>query len=282
MNGEARGFLVSRDGRTRGLLWGTIHIGYGGNTVLPGPVRAAFTHARDLHVETAIDRMSESNVELLRQMQHAQDRYDPTALDRLDPATRLVLSRVTLPDGSAPRSSLRTLGRLVSAAALGSAGVLPEGDIMDVQLIGFARALGMEVGSLESIDSILPLVADDPNSDAAAAELREAVRRQDGVRRFAVWVGDAYAHGQVGDIAAAIVGWRAEPGDVERADVSRATLFTRRNAAWLPVLERSFAEDGFHFVAFGAGHLIGSDGIVALLRLRGWTVTPCLADRCPG
>lgn len=46
-------------------------------------------------------------------------------------------------------------------------------------------------------------------------------------------------------------------------------LFVRRNAAWLPVIERELAGRNTEFVAVGAGHLLGPDGLIALLRARG-------------
>jgi hypothetical protein len=49
-------------------------------------------------------------------------------------------------------------------------------------------------------------------------------------------------------------------------------LFIRRNAAWLPVIERELAGAGTEFIAVGAGHLLGPDGLVAQLRARGVTV----------
>jgi uncharacterized protein YbaP (TraB family) len=46
-------------------------------------------------------------------------------------------------------------------------------------------------------------------------------------------------------------------------------LFVRRNAAWLPVIERELAGSNTEFVAVGAGHLLGPDGLIAQLRARG-------------
>jgi tetratricopeptide (TPR) repeat protein len=53
-------------------------------------------------------------------------------------------------------------------------------------------------------------------------------------------------------------------------------LFKRRNRAWIPALEK-LAVTGHAFVAVGAGHLVGPDGVVALLRAKGYKVT-----RVPG
>jgi hypothetical protein len=46
-------------------------------------------------------------------------------------------------------------------------------------------------------------------------------------------------------------------------------LFIRRNAAWLPVIQHELDGSGVAFVAVGAGHLLGPDGLVAQLRSRG-------------
>ena len=82
-------------------------------------------------------------------------------------------------------------------------------------------------------------------------------------------------------VAAALAAWDADADNLRHSDRNRAALFTRRNAAWLPQLTRLFTEPGDHFVAVGAGHLMGSDGLVTLLRERGYQVAPCPGDACP-
>jgi hypothetical protein len=49
-------------------------------------------------------------------------------------------------------------------------------------------------------------------------------------------------------------------------------LFLRRNAAWLPIVERELAGNNTEFIAVGAGHLLGPDGLIAQLRARGLRV----------
>jgi uncharacterized protein YbaP (TraB family) len=46
-------------------------------------------------------------------------------------------------------------------------------------------------------------------------------------------------------------------------------LFVRRNAAWLPVIQHELQGSGTAFIAVGAGHLLGPDGLVAHLRAQG-------------
>lgn len=48
-------------------------------------------------------------------------------------------------------------------------------------------------------------------------------------------------------------------------------LTTKRNQAWTPKLDTMFSE-GPHFVAVGAGHLYGDQGLVELLEQRGYAV----------
>jgi len=60
-------------------------------------------------------------------------------------------------------------------------------------------------------------------------------------------------------------GLLAEPG-------LRAALFTRRNQAWLLVIARAIAGGKRPFVAVGAAHMAGPQGLVALLNAAGWRV----------
>lgn len=96
---------------------------------------------------------------------------------------------------------------------------------------------------------------------------------------MAGWI--PYGRGQVAKAVAGLETWQSDSDDLARADRQRAAILTDRNLAWIPRLEAIFAEPGLHFVAFGAAHLLGEDGVVALLRRRGWTVSPCPKDDCP-
>jgi uncharacterized protein YbaP (TraB family) len=54
-------------------------------------------------------------------------------------------------------------------------------------------------------------------------------------------------------------------------------LFKQRNARWIEVLAQHMQGSGTEFVAVGCGHLLGRDGLIALLRARGFNV-----QRVPG
>lgn len=48
-------------------------------------------------------------------------------------------------------------------------------------------------------------------------------------------------------------------------------LLNDRNKSWIPVIEKAVTEKPTFF-AFGAGHLAGKEGVIALLRKKGFTV----------
>ena len=54
-------------------------------------------------------------------------------------------------------------------------------------------------------------------------------------------------------------------------DVYRV-LFAERNNAWMDVLMRELDGSGVDFVAVGAGHMLGPDGLIEQFRARGLTV----------
>ena len=50
------------------------------------------------------------------------------------------------------------------------------------------------------------------------------------------------------------------------------TLVTKRNAAWIPSLERMLVDGRRHLVVVGALHLVGPDSVIELLEKRGHDV----------
>lgn len=54
--------------------------------------------------------------------------------------------------------------------------------------------------------------------------------------------------------------------------VTHYVLFSRRNAKWLPEIERFAHQDDNCLIIVGAGHLVGEDGVVAQLRHAGYSV----------
>ena len=57
----------------------------------------------------------------------------------------------------------------------------------------------------------------------------------------------------------------ASPGAYE-------VLFTKRNAAWTAEIEKLMAGEGDYFIAVGAGHLVGAESVVNMLRAKGFAI----------
>jgi uncharacterized protein YbaP (TraB family) len=123
----------------------------------------------------------------------------------------------------------------------------------------------MRVIGLESIDDQLALFADlTPEEDEAflVQTLRE-------LETLIPQVDELTAHwraGRVSEVEALLAdGFAAFPRLFEK-------LVARRNRRWLPQIEALLAGDQRAFVAVGALHLVGDQGLVELLRGKGYQV----------
>ncbi|HET6527038.1 TraB/GumN family protein [Sphingopyxis sp.] len=61
--------------------------------------------------------------------------------------------------------------------------------------------------------------------------------------------------------------------DIDSVPAARKAIITDRNRRWSAWIERRMAQPGTVLVAVGAGHLVGSDGVPALVAADGLTVT---------
>lgn len=147
---------------------------------------------------------------------------------------------------------------------------------LDERIIGLAKARQVPIRALEpydtvfglfdamgpevQLDMILTTLAMDDRAEDYSATLTAAYFKED-VR--VTW--------ELGRRAAyELPGNTPESVDADMAEMEEALMF-RRNRAWIPVIEAAAAE-GPAFVAFGALHLSGRDGVLALLEREGFTL----------
>ena len=62
---------------------------------------------------------------------------------------------------------------------------------------------------------------------------------------------------------------------VELSDMQdfEAALLTKRNQNWIPLIE-TFIKEKSSFIAVGAAHLAGDEGVIKLLKEAGYKLTP--------
>ncbi|MDR2259511.1 MAG: TraB/GumN family protein [Azoarcus sp.] len=137
---------------------------------------------------------------------------------------------------------------------------------VDFHYYAHAKKAGKRRLFLESIETQLTVFDDiDPN-EVAEAEVAEASMGDfDQYTRIAEYI-EEWKLGKAEGTEALIEQTRLKsPALYNR-------LFTKRNHAWLPRLERFLKTKRTEFVIVGFGHLIGKDGLLHLLRSKGYKV----------
>jgi uncharacterized protein YbaP (TraB family) len=97
-----------------------------------------------------------------------------------------------------------------------------------------------------------------------AEMLAEFVNDQDKAYQEMITMNKYYRMGNLGELEKLMSTQTFEPGEVEK-------LLDDRNKAWVKQLPSLFSEQST-FVAVGALHLSGKNGLVNLLRQQGYTV----------
>lgn len=153
---------------------------------------------------------------------------------------------------------------------------------LDHQLMAAAEQAGLPQASIEPYDTLFQLFDVLPD-EAELDILRSALMMEPLQEDLAFTLAEAYFAGRpylIWELTRALSADPAYllPGQSAADSLADFALFgdlliTRRNAAWIPVIEE-LASRGPIFVAVGALHLPGEDGVLALLQARGWTITP--------
>lgn len=138
-------------------------------------------------------------------------------------------------------------------------------DGVDQQVYAFAKAHSRSVHAFETPQEQLSLfMPKDPKLELAefAVEVRELQTQDETIGAMV----DAWSEGN-----AKMVGELVNK-DMENEPGAKKLLIDDRNRNWIKAFDQMLAGTGVTFVTVGTGHLVGSHGVPALLRARGYSV----------
>jgi uncharacterized protein YbaP (TraB family) len=249
-------------------LFGTVH-------VLPADLKwrnakidSAFKSADTLVLETQTDAAALPRIAQL--MQDYGYAKDGLALeDRLNADDKARLARVCA-DLKMDCAALKTLRPWYAANALSVALVMKQGQSLDA---GVEQVLQREaaqqskkVSYFETAEQQVRFFADLPPETELqflTATLRQIEEEADKIGA----IDAAWARGDTAALEKDLNSLLEEAGPL-----IYAVLIKDRNAAWANEIDMMMKGSGKTFIAVGAAHLVGDDGVPAMLRAKGYKV----------
>ena len=136
---------------------------------------------------------------------------------------------------------------------------------LDKHFYDRAQTDGKAVQGLETVDYQISRF-DEMSTDQQDRLLADSLKGADTEKANATKLADAWKAGD------ALAVERIVLQDLKEDPLMYQRLLVERNRNWLPALEALFTRRGHAFVVVGAAHLIGPDGLLAMLKSKGYSV----------
>jgi uncharacterized protein YbaP (TraB family) len=136
---------------------------------------------------------------------------------------------------------------------------------LDKHFYDLAKAAGKPVEGLETI-SFQIAQFDGMTNQEQERLLTETLNELDTQQAEVTKLADAWKAGDVATVERIVL------QDLKSDNRLYQRMLVDRNRNWLPKIEAIAAKGGRPFIVVGAAHLVGSDGLIAMLRGRGYAV----------
>lgn len=249
-------------------LLGSVHVLKEEHYPLPAVFERAFSNASLVVFETDIGAMMKPKTQM-KLMEKAQLPDGQTLKDVLAEKTYADLS-AHLKQSGLPEMMFTSMrpGMAVMMLAmleLQKEGYNPE-DGMDLHFYQRCKKGGKTVRGLESLDFQMNLICDLTKEEGESLVKSTLKDLKDAKSKF----GELIKSWQAGDSA----GLEKLLNEAQKEDPAVMKRFlTDRNLKWVPQIEELAKGTNNVVVIVGAGHLVGKDGVVELLKQRGGKVT---------
>jgi uncharacterized protein YbaP (TraB family) len=249
-HGPAQPFLWKAQGKSGDIVWlyGTIHDA--GLDAVPKVALDALDRSARLITELGdVD----PDPDMFRD--HARIKSGP-GIDQLLPSDDWYDLRDTLVGAKIKEDDLRRARPWYAMSLLTTHLAPSPGPSMDVELAKRAHGTDKPVDYLETWQDQLAAL----DGAVGIRDLQEAIHARKTMKCELDRLVTAYRAGDVATMQALLV--------IPR---TKDTLLTARNQKWFPQIEQQLAKGGA-FVAVGLGHMLGEQGLVAMLQRAGYTV----------
>jgi uncharacterized protein YbaP (TraB family) len=259
---------VARDADSTLYLFGTVHVRPAGEDWGDGAVRSAIDASEDVWTEIEISPQADAQAQaLMRRMSAAPTGRPLSSWLAAEDRTRYaaLMQRLGVPASYLEAMQPWAAGLTLTLIPLMQAGYDPESGV-DRAVDAYAEAQGKRMRTFETIEEQIGFLAG-LSPQLQRQILLEAIDEAEMGPRLLAELTRAWERGDVELIDRLVV-------EDTRDDYPELyeVLFRRRNAAWIETLMGELAGAGVDFVAVGAGHLVGEDGLVAQLQARGVVV----------
>lgn len=263
IQGDGPALWVVKDADSTLYLFGTVHVLRPTIGWSSPRVEAAFDSADEVWFEISDPDNQAAILPLVQQYGLSPDKPLSSLLSaeeiaELDAAARTVGMTAAQLDPMRPWLA----GLTLSVAPLVKAGYDPQSGV-ELVLKARAEAAGKPIKAFETIDKQIRILAtmDEP---VQLEFIRQALEDFDGAVEMLDGMVDAWSRGDVAELDRVVV----EDMKDTAPHVYQAILVDR-NTDWANQIETLLQGSGTAFIAVGAAHLAGDDGVQALLTQRG-------------
>jgi uncharacterized protein YbaP (TraB family) len=248
-------------------LLGSIHVLKKEDYPLPAVIESAFTNAQIAVFETDVDQMENPEVAMklatkgrLPEGQTLSDQLSPPVYSAFKVYAQKTGVPVQIFDSLTPSIAAVTL----VALELRKLDLDPEYGL-DKHFFNLAKQAGKKVVPLETLDFQLSLLTDFSREEGELL-MKSTLKEIDTMEKDLGEMLDAWKNGDAGKLEKLLNQAK------EDAPAIYKRLVTDRNRRWLPRLEELARGKENAIVIVGAGHLVGTNGVVELMKGKGFRV----------
>lgn len=266
--GEHPALFVVRDDDSTMYLYGTVHVRPQGSPWGGPNAEAALAESEEVWTEIEISPRADAQAQALV-LEHGVAPADRPLSSWLteDENARLnaLVANLGVPPAMIESMKPWLASLTLSVLPIVQAGYDPNAGV-DRAIDAAAEAQGKTMRALETVEEQIGFLSGF-SEEIQHAMLIDAIDNAEQGAELIDGMSQAWERGDMQTLEALVV-------DQTRADYPELyqVIFVDRNNAWMETLTAELEGSGVDFVAVGAGHLIGEDGLVEQMRARGYTV----------
>lgn len=257
-----------RDDDSTMYLYGTVHVRPRGADWGNARVRAAIDESSEVWTELMMTPEADQRTQALALQLGTAPAGQPLSswlTPEENTALNAVTTRLGMPQGALEPYRPWLAALTLTVVPLVQAGYDPNSGV-DRSIDAYADAAGKRMRALETPEQQLGFFSS-LSPELQREMLQEAIAESQTLAGMIGEMSEAWERGDERQLAQAVV-------DETRTEYPELyeTLFVARNDAWMEELVREMEGEGVDFIAVGAGHIIGRDGLAAQFRARGYRV----------